>query len=68
MTIATFTVKNHAVKRTFYYEENDFFVVQLTTPLAKGSFVMYLTYNYTLTATELVGFYNSSYTLPNGGK
>lgn len=68
MTIATFTVKNHPVKRTFYYEENDFFVVQLTTPLAKGSFVMYLTYNYTLTATELVGFYNSSYTLPNGDK
>ena len=68
MTIGTFTVKNYVVKRTFYYEDNDFFVVQLTTPLNKGSFVMYLTYNYTLTATELVGFYNSSYMLPSGDK
>lgn len=68
MTIGTFTVKNYAVKRTFYYEDNDFFVIQLTTPLIKGSFVMHLTYNYTLTANELVGFYNSSYTLPNGDK
>ena len=68
MTIVSFTVINYAVKRTFYYEENDFFVVQLTTPLSKGPVVMTVMYNYTLTATELVGFYNSSYTLPNGEK
>ena len=68
MTIGSFTVNNCAVKKTFYYEENDFFVVQLTTPLSKGPVVMTMMYNYTLTATELVGFYNSSYTLPNGEK
>jgi len=68
MTISDFTVKGHAVKRKFYYEENDFFVVQMDAPLTKGLIVMYLTYNYTLTAKELVGFYNSSYTLPNGDR
>lgn len=68
MTISTFTVKSYAVKRTFYYQENDFYVAQLSRPLTKGPFVMYLMFNYTLTATELVGFYNSSYTLPDGSK
>ena len=68
MIIGSFTVKNYAVRRTFYYEENDFFVAQLTTSLPKGPVVMHLMYNYTLTATQLVGFYNSSYTLPNGDK
>lgn len=68
MTVSSFTVKNYVVKRTFYYEENDFFIAQLNAPLARGRFVMYLMYNYTLTATELVGFYNSSYTLPNGDR
>ena len=67
MTIGSFTVKNYAVKRSFYYEENDFFVVQLTTPLSKGPVVMHVMYNYTL-ATGLAGFYKSSYTLPNGDK
>lgn len=68
MTIATFKVKDYTVKRTFYYEENDFFVAQMTTPLSGGVVVMCLTYSYTLTATELDGFYNSSYDLPNGDK
>ena len=30
--------------------------------------MMHIMYNYTLTATQLVGFYNSSYTLTNGDK
>lgn len=68
MTIGTFSITNYAVKRTFYYEENDFFVVQLSRPLTRGVIMMYLTFNYSLTATELVGFYNSSYTLPSGKK
>ena len=68
MSVVSFSVNNYTIKRFFYYEENDFFVVQLTTPLSKGAIMMHIMYNYTLTATQLVGFYNSSYTLPNGDK
>jgi len=68
ITVDSFSVENYSVKRKLYYNENDFYIVQLNNRLKKGVILIHLTYHYTLTADELVGFYNSSYLLPNGDK
>ena len=66
--VDSISVDGYSVRRTFEYDENDFYVVQLTSRLRVGVIMIRITYHYMLTADELVGFYNSSYLLSNGEK
>jgi len=68
ITVDTISVDGNSVKKKFDYGENDFHVIQINGRLQKGALMIRLTYHYMLTANELVGFYNSSYLLPNGNK
>jgi len=65
--VDSISVDGYSVKRTLEYDENDFYVIQLNSQLKVGVIMIRLTYHYTL-ADGLVGFYNSSYLLSNGGK
>ena len=50
----------------YFYPSNEYFVVKLATPVHAGSLTISMKFNYTL-ATDLAGFYRSSY-LTSGGQ
>ena len=49
-----------ALKKTFFYSENDFYVIELSKALKTAPLSIHLVFNYTL-RDNLVGFYRSSY-------
>ena len=55
------------VIKTFFYEMNDFYVIQLQELLLMGPVSVHIAFNYTL-RTDLAGFYRSSYTTSEGTK
>ena len=53
--------------KTFFYEVNDFYVIQLQQLLLTGPVSLHIAFNYTL-RKDLAGFYRSSYTTSEGMK
>lgn len=56
-----------ALKRTFEYPENDFFIFELKNDLEIGKYVMYMEYKSTF-SKHLNGLYISTYTNEKGQK
>lgn len=69
MDILEFSVmqngNNIETEDSFTYEENDFYIIHLSTSLSVGDAVLKMTYEYEL-GDDLVGFYRSSYKNASG--
>ena len=69
MNISNSTMRQYnkriGVQDDFTYEENDFYVLKLSTPLSVGVASLEIGYYYEL-GDDLVGFYRSSYTDASG--